>query len=41
MSYHFLNIKKLINCYNLGKKFLSLPISEEHKIKEINIFVKK
>ena len=33
--------KKLINCNNLGKKILSLPISEEHKIKEIEYICKK
>ena len=32
----FGNLKKLQKSYKLGKKILSLPISEEHKIKEIN-----
>ena len=32
--------KKLINCNMLGKKILSLPISEEHSVKEINYVCK-
>jgi dTDP-4-amino-4,6-dideoxygalactose transaminase len=32
--------KKLINCNMLGKKILSLPISEEHSVKEINYICK-
>jgi dTDP-4-amino-4,6-dideoxygalactose transaminase len=31
----FQNKKKLSKSYNLGKKILSLPISEEHTAKEI------
>ena len=37
----FKNKKKLKNSYNLGKKILSLPISEEHTIKEIRYISKK
>ncbi len=33
--------KKLLNSYNLGKKILSLPISEEHTEKEINYVAEK
>ena len=32
----FKNFKKLKKSYGLGKKILSLPISEEHSIEEIN-----
>jgi dTDP-4-amino-4,6-dideoxygalactose transaminase len=34
-------IKNLKNSINLGKKILSLPISEEHGIHEINFVIKK
>ena len=37
----FKSKKKLKNSYNLGKKILSLPISEEHTIKEIRYISKK
>jgi len=33
--------KKLFNSKNLGKKIISLPISEEHLEKEINYVAKK
>ena len=32
----FKNKKKLKNSYKLGSKILSLPISEEHSLKEID-----
>lgn len=37
----FNNRKKLIKSYNLGKKILSLPISEEHTEKEIKFITSK
>ena len=37
----FPNGKKLINSKKLGKKILSLPISEEHSEKEILYISKK
>jgi dTDP-4-amino-4,6-dideoxygalactose transaminase len=37
----FKNRKKLIKSYNLGKKILSLPISEEHTEKEIKFITSK
>ena len=37
----FPNGKNLINSKNLGKKILSLPISEEHTEHEINYVSKK
>ena len=33
--------KKLINSKNLGKKILSLPISEDHSKKEILYIIRK
>jgi dTDP-4-amino-4,6-dideoxygalactose transaminase len=33
--------KKIINAHNLGKKIISLPISEEHSLKEINYVCEK
>ena len=33
------NIKNLCATKNLGKKILSLPISEEHSLKEINFII--
>ena len=33
--------KKLKNSYHLGKKILSLPISEEHTDKEISFITNK
>ena len=38
---NFFNKKKLRNAENLGKKILSLPISEEHSEKEIRYVIKK
>ena len=37
----FKNKSKLKNCKNLGKKILSIPISEEHSLKEIKFVSKK
>ena len=37
----FQNKIKLINGHNLGKKILSLPISEEHELTEIRYVIKK
>ena len=37
----FFGKHKIVNAKNLGKKILSLPISEEHSLKEINYVVKK
>ena len=37
----FPNGKKLVNSFELGKKILSLPISEEHSEKEILHISKK
>jgi len=37
----FPSMKNLKNCKNLGKKILSLPISEEHSIREINFVIKE
>ena len=37
----FPNGKKLINSKKLGKKILSLPISEEHSEKRNYIYIKK
>ena len=37
----FFGKHKVINAKNLGKKILSLPISEEHSLKEIYYVVKK
>ena len=37
----FFGKHRIVNAKNLGKKILSLPISEEHSLKEINYVVKK
>ena len=37
----FPKTRKLKNSYKLGKKILSLPISEEHSEKEIYFIIKK
>ena len=37
----FFNNQLIKNSKNLGKKILSLPISEEHSVKEINYIIKK